>query len=607
MIEMRHIKGSLLVLGVLLCLISCEDLRLGDAGLSKAPETSGATLDSLFSSLKDADKVLLTAYSYLPYGIPTKSDSKMGGNVIEALTDLGHSNRNNVSDGPINLYYNGALNASLTGYDIGSEAYRFGSENDWYAIRYGWIFLENAHRIPDPDPDGLARKIGEAKMCIAVAYSNMLRYVGGVPILDHSVDPNEDMKFPRATFAQTVDFIVDLLDQAAETLPWTWDSGEDGRMTKAGALALKLRVLCFAASPTFNSDEPFHPEADEYHCYMNYDANRWTRAREAAEEFMRELELNGYYGMVQADAGADDIHRARRLAYRSGYYDRGTTETLISIRKGYGASIHNDYWLNASFRKAWGPTLNYADMFGWADGSDFVSNPDDPFEFDWENPERQPFFTPDGTGNPPGIPTRDPRLYENICVPGDFYVDGTVGPCHTNHPNHTKNVTGFLVMKYALQENADRAKGCHFSFLRFPEVLLNAAEAINESKGGPDAKAYSYVNQVRERVGLSPLPEGLDKLAFRKALLRERCCEFGYEEVRWFDMVRWGLKDDFQKKLYGLHSKGNDENNPTSFAFDVYQLKDRAWADRWDTKWYLSPIPRTEIDKNYGMTQNPGW
>ena len=58
-------------------MIACESLELGDAGLSKAPETSGATLDTLFATLKDSDKVLAEAYYYLPYGLVSSFDSKM--------------------------------------------------------------------------------------------------------------------------------------------------------------------------------------------------------------------------------------------------------------------------------------------------------------------------------------------------------------------------------------------------------------------------------------------------------------------------------------------------------------------------------------------------
>ena len=296
-----------------------------------------------------------------------------------------------------------------------------------------------------------------------------------------------------------------------------------------------------------------------------------------------------------------DPHDARRLAYRSGYYDRGTVESLISIRKGYDYSIHNAY-LYSSIRYYSGPTLNYVNMFPWEDGSEF------PEDFDWKNPDRQPFFEPDGTGNPPGVPTRDPRLYENVVVPGDLYYNGTVAPLHTNHPNYDNKSTGFSVMKHIMRQTSDRTgKGVHWPFLRFAEVLLNAAEAYNEADNGPSPEAYAWVNQVRARVGLSNLEENMDKETFRKALIRERTLEFGCEEVRWFDLVRWGLVEDFTKTLYGLRSTGNDQNNPTEFTFEPFELSSRSWQQNWDTKWYLAPIPRTEVDKGYGMTQNPGW
>lgn len=591
----RLISG---VAGLAVLTVSCSDLRFGDAGLSEAPESSGATIDSLFSSVQDADKVLVTAYSYLPYCLPVNSDTKLGDNVLESITDLQQSVRNHVSDGPRNLYYNGALSSNLSSQDAGNEAYRFGSENDYKVIRYGWIFVENAHKIPDITDKERARKVAEAKMCIAIAYSNMMRYVGGVPLLDHSVQTNEEMKFPRNTFAETVDFIVKLLDEAAPDLPWNTEPLDDGRMTRAGALGLKLRVLCFAASDTFNSDTPYHPDATVYQCYGNYDNQRWVRAKEAAMEFMEELAANGYYDLVQPE---EPTHEARRLAYRKGYYDRGTCETLISIRKGYDVSTH-DRFTSYDARIFACPTLNWANMYPWEDGSDF------PEDFDWENPERQPFFTPDGTGVPPGTPTRDPRLYENIAVPGDIYADGTVAPLHTNHPNYRPDGSGFRGMKFVLQDTNDRNnRPVQWSYLRLPEVLLSAAEAYNEADGAPSSEAYGFVNRVRARVGLGPLPEGMDKITFRKALLKERALEFGYEEVRWFDLIRWGMEEDFTKTLFGLHSIGNTQYNPTAFTFEPFELPKRAWALTWDTKWYLAPIPKTEVDKGYGMTQNPGW
>ena len=215
-------------------LFACESLKLGDAGLSRAPETSGATVDTLFATIKDADKVLASAYYYLHYGLVTEFDNLMSKDVVEAITDHYSSARFSEGNGPNELYYSGALTPSAN--STSSQAYCFGKEKDYHVIRYAWLFLENADRIPDADPAELAKKKAEAKLCMAIAYANMVRYIGGVPILDHAVVPSENMYYPRNTFAETIQYIVDLCDQAAPDLPWSVSKNDDGRLTRAAAL-----------------------------------------------------------------------------------------------------------------------------------------------------------------------------------------------------------------------------------------------------------------------------------------------------------------------------------------------------------------------------------
>lgn len=581
----------------LLCLVSCSEIKFGDKFLGDRPESSGADIDTMFNSSVNAEKVLTKAYTYLPYGLPTdnaqsprRAGDKLGVNVLEALTDLHHSYRANESDGPNNLYYNGALSSSVSSLYAGTEAYRFGQEYEYYAISYAWTFIENVGRVPDMT-DGMKRqRAAEAKMIIAVAYSELLRYVGGVPLIDHSVDVNETFRYPRATFAETVDYIVSLLDDAATALPWKASYGDDGRMSKSGAMGLKCRVLLFAASPTFNSDTPWHPAADKYTCYGDYDRKRWGRAVKAYEDFFKELRTNGSVALVQPTEATD---KARRAAFRSAYYDRGNSEILISTRRGTSAAtLLKSFFAERNYS---GPTLNYVNMFPWKDGSDFPEN------FNWNSPAKQPFFDADGK------PTRDPRLYETVAVPGSIWYDGTTAPLHINHPKHGSPSTGFGQMKFILENSADRNGYIQWPYLRLSEIMLGYAEALNEYNGIPGTLACSYVNQVRQRVGLSDLKSGMSKEDFREAVLRERALELGFEEVRWFDLVRWGREQDFRKKLYGLESKGDSQTNPKSFTFNVIELNARAWANSWDTRWYLSPVPKTEIDMGYGMTQNPGW
>ena len=88
----------------------------------------------------------------------------------------------------------------------------------------------------------------------------------------------------------------------------------------------------------------------------------------AGQEFFAELDKRQEYALTQP---AEATAQARRLAYRAGYYDRGGTEVLVSIRRGYNESTHNNLFDQRFYS---GPTLNYVNMFPWADGEDFPEN-----------------------------------------------------------------------------------------------------------------------------------------------------------------------------------------------------------------------------------------
>jgi len=120
-----------------------------------------------------------------------------------------------------------------------------------------------------------------------------------------------------------------------------------------------------------------------------------------------------------------------------------------------------------------------------------------------------------------------------------------------------------------------------FIYLRYADVLLMYAEALNEIKNGPDADAYDAINQVRNRAGLANLSAGLDYQHFKDAVLQERQWEFVMEGQRWYDLVRMGkLVDEV------LLSK------PTA---NVKEFHD------------LFPIPQKEIYYNPNLTQNNGY
>ena len=110
-------------------------------------------------------------------------------------------------------------------------------------------------------------------------------------------------------------------------------------------------------------------------------------------------------------------------------------------------------------------------------------------------------------------------------------------------------------------------------------------------------------------------------------ILDERARELFFEECRWYDIVRWTREDIFKKTLYGIQIRienavrTEDTNNDgkiddtddldpyaSTFRYSAPRAEDeRYWKRYWDPKWYLSAFPTNEVNKGYGLVQNPGW
>ncbi len=124
--------------------------------------------------------------------------------------------------------------------------------------------------------------------------------------------------------------------------------------------------------------------------------------------------------------------------------------------------------------------------------------------------------------------------------------------------------------------------GKSFPYLRFSDVLLIYAEAINEVNG-PTMDAYNAINRVRSRAGLVPL-SGLTKAGFKDAVLKERRIEFSLEGNRWFDLVRTG------RLVESVKAETSFGRNPLIQPFHI-----------------LFPIPQREMGANPSLVQNIGY
>lgn len=149
----------------------------------------------------------------------------------------------------------------------------------------------------------------------------------------------------------------------------------------------------------------------------------------------------------------------------------------------------------------------------------------------------------------------------------------------------------------------------NFPLLRYSDVLLMFAEADNEVNGGPTAAGYDAVNQVRRRgYGLllpappdptvvADLPAGLDQFGFREAIYKERSLELGFEALRRFDLIRWGIYISTMKSL---------ANEIKTTGGTSWQYAARS-ADNLAVRHLLLPIPTAEMSLNKAIVQNTGW
>jgi hypothetical protein len=587
---MKKIHLFLISLLAIIALSSCEEIEFGNKFLEKEPGVD-ITKDTIFSTKELALRYLTQGYATLPFGLPlsqgSAQDNKLGIDMLEALTDLNQSFLGANWGAALGTYYNGQYAAPIETTSNNTK-FHFSREATWRGIRIGYIFLANADAIKDATDAEKKRLKAEAKTLIALHYVDMYRHFGGLPWVDRAFTAGEVPNVPRLTSKETLNNIVKLLDEAIPDLPLVLTdlSTSDGRFTKASAMGLKARILLFGASPLFNSAAPYREGAastQKLTWHGEYDKELWKRAADAAKDLISA----GGYQLVSTGNFRKDFQDA--------YYKRGNGEVLISTRRRFRSGSYWDgnyyFYQSADGYGTGNPTKNYVDMFPMANGLPITDpasgyNANTPFE------------------------NRDPRLYETVLVNGDNFQGRTaelwIGGIERPTAGGGRARSGFGLKKFLLDRDAATSiqSITHWPYLRLAEIYLSYAEALNEYNGGPTTEAYEAVNIVRARVGLAELQPGLDKEAFTKAVLNERACEFGFEEIRWFDLIRWKMASEFTKKLYGLDV---EKNTNGTLRYTVTDMPRRFWADQWDAKWYLSAFPPTEVNKGYGLIQNPGW
>ncbi|NRB50148.1 MAG: RagB/SusD family nutrient uptake outer membrane protein [Saprospiraceae bacterium] len=607
-------------------------LSCGDDFLNTEP------LDKISSEATWADGPLSEAfvfnvYSFLGYG----GFEEQG---LSALTDeamFTHAGRN------INTFTEGSETPSNLAWT--SATYEWGRM--YLAIRQANIAIERLPTSTFTDDELRNRLLGEAHFLRAYYYHQLMRYYGGVPLIDRAYGLGEDYAVSRNTFEETVNFIVSDLDQAANLLDGK--SEARGRANKLAAMALKARVLVYAASdlhdgPTVKaSSNTLGSFANlELVAYPSGDQTaRWNAAKNAAKAV---LDAAPGYKM---DLGAPVSHEEGKSNYLSiamgggsAIGDAAAASELIFERTHTAQFTQESNWPLGGIH--FGINNGPNGYHNWAGNTPIQQLVDDyemmdGSKFDWNNADH----SEDPYAN------RDPRFYMTVMYDGadwkprpsdvanldpadqiqsGIYDDGAGGFINgidtreSPIENWNGSRTHYYVRKFidadpGLADNQSSAQVIPWPFIRYAEMALIYAEASIET--GDEATAREWINRIRFRSGMPAINDSGDALMDR--LRNERRIELAYEEHRYHDARRWmiapttlgrGIKAiNVRADLKPGASPHVPYRHDKSVYDYTYTVVDNTENENrsWDDKMYYRPISRDEINRNDQLIQNPGY
>ncbi|QHT67623.1 RagB/SusD family nutrient uptake outer membrane protein [Rhodocytophaga rosea] len=600
-------------------LLGCKDDFLNTQPLDKAPGTA------VWSDAALADAAVTELYNGLRDGILDQQN-------METITDnaLYNFGKQDIMESIISPANTGWVN----------DTYAWG--NMYAMIRAANLALQNLAVPKFESTNGIADRLkGESYFMRAYFYNQMLRYYGAVPIVKTPYllgDP--DYTIARNTYEECVNFIVSDLDSAALLLQGK--SMEAGRATYGAALALKARVLTYAASDLHDIPAASAKSGliagysnKELLGYTSGDqAARWQKAKDAAKAV---IDLNQYgYSL---DLAAPVTPEQGRQNYTNMYLSTGGGEKdgifiryFNDLKSEDGAwfarnNMPNGYhgWTSSE------PTQNLVDDYEMMDGT----------KFDWTNPahaaapydNRDPRFyatvlydgapfktrTPDGKGI-------DPRGEIQM---GTYQIGSAASPTvhqgldtrQSSIENWNGTRTGYGIRKFINNtidnvtfQDQNTRQSVPSPQIRFTEIVFHYIEACIEL--GEEAEALAWLNKIRFRAGMPAVDDSGPALMDRYR--NEKNVEMAFEEQRFYDARRWMIAPETlgQKariiRISGTLKPGKtvpayaySKDNYT-YTYTVQDIDPGVENRKWDDKMYFMPIHRDEMNRNNKLVNNPG-
>jgi hypothetical protein len=423
----------------------------------------------------------------------------------------------------------------------------------------------------------------EARFLRAMFYFELIKRYGGVPLMgNHVYTITDNISLPRNSFDECVKYIVSECDAIKDSLlvyPISDPNADSHRPTKGSAMALKARVLLYAASPLFNGGNI--DANNNLTGYTSFDATRWTAAATAAKDV---IDL-GTYSLLPN--------------YKDVFTTQYNPEILFFRQVGNNNDVETNNgpvgFTGAAGKGRTSPTQELVNAFPMANG---LPIGDPASGYDENNPYNN----------------RDPRLTYTVIYNGAQWLNSQVQTFEggQSKPNGSlqQTKTGYYMRKFMgdfENTNAYSSHSTDWLILRYADVVLGYAEALNES-AGPNTNVYNALISIRKRAGIEVgtdgrygLKAGMTKEEMRTAIRNERRIELAFEESRYWDIRRWKIAETIMNQPRTGISIVRTNNTLSYNPIDVL-------TTRFDApKMYLYPVPYNEVQKNPNMKQNPGW
>jgi hypothetical protein len=606
------------------------------------------TVDHAFKNRNEAEGFLYGCFSFMPnFPEAGENPALLGGDEVWYLDPLnGMSPR---------LWYiargNQGTNSPLANYWASQQS---GNTNGGKALFTALsdcnIFLENIDKPFDLEDYERVRWVAEIKFLKAYLHFWLFRMYGPIPLIKENIPVSEkgsaSMRY-REPVDDVVEYIVSLLDEAFDDLPVTIEylTTELGRPTQVIALALKAQVLTYAASPLFNGtaeEPPTFSLIDNRNRELfpqTYDAGKWQRAAEALKAAIDFAHANGHK-LYDFRVSSPMVAAGLSDATINSMQVRGTvTERLNNPEMIWADFSSNTGDLQAacfpritggnnfSQRQTWAPPLHIAKQFYTKNGVPIEEDRDwvgvDLLELRTATNDERFYVQPNQRTLQLHF-DREDRFYASILFErGRLFgcgriTDGTLW--HFDMRSNPGQVemhtsTGYICKKMLNYLSSVGNDGASLSIDRYPfplirlaDLYLMYAEALNEAGNTPSSEVYQYVDLVRKRSGLNGVTESwsshslnpekpLTKAGMRDIIRRERMIELAFEGIRFWDLRRWKLAEQYMNQtIQGFNIYADDFYTPV----DLFQLT-------FEKKDYFWPIRQSVLLNNKNLVQNPGW